>query len=252
MFRLLFCLFTHFCPHNKLVYKGGPIIQNVKIVTIWFGDLHNVKYKREIEQFYTTIVKSDWFTTLNEYNISGGSWERSYDYSYTGPKMINSTIISDAILNIAQRYNSTRNYYFAIHLSSDISVTIDLGLSCVNFYAYHSYINRIAYGVIPECINDGLNLNSFDSMTHSSSHELAETVTNPDLHTGWESDSNKEIADLCNTQTLTINGYILNSLYSNKSKRCISDLSLYAIVYLAFYLLIFILITLRVAYVCKC
>jgi hypothetical protein len=248
MFRLLICLFTHFCQRDELVYKGGPIIQDVKIVTIWFGDLHNVKYKREIEQFYTTVVKSDWFTTLTEYNISGGSWERSYDYNYTGPKIINSTIIADAILNIARRYKSTLNYYFVIHLSSEISVMTDLGMSCDKFYAYHSYINRIAYGVIPECINDGLNLNSFDSITHSSSHELAETVINPDLHTGWESESSEEIADLCNTKILTVNGYKLNSLYSNKSKRCISDMSLYAIVYLAFYSLAIFLLMLHVAH----
>ena len=47
---------------------------------------------------------------------------------------------------------------------------------------------------------------------------------------------------------ITVNGYTLNSLYSNKSKRCISDMSLYAMVYLAFYSLV-ILHVARVAYV---
>jgi hypothetical protein len=137
-------------------------------------------------------------------------------------------------------------------VSSEISVMTDFGLSCVDFYAYHSYINKIYYGVIPECINDRLNLNSFDTMTHSSSHELAETITNPDLETGWKSESNKEIGDLCNTEILTVNNYKLNSLYSNKAKRCISDMSIYAIVYMTFYLLVIVFLILYVAYICKC
>lgn len=248
MFRLFICLFTHLCkPKTTLNYFGGPIIQDVKIITVWWG--RHVKYTNELEHFYKNIVKTNWFTTLNEYNITGGNWERSISYNNSNATVINNELIARILLELAG--NSTLNYYFAVHLSSEISVITTSGQSCVDFYAYHSEINRIYYGVIPECVNRDLNLNTFDTLTHSSSHELAEAVTNPKLH-GWITDTNEEIADLCNTEIFTSSGYVLNSLYSNKSKRCISDMSIYAIVYLTFYVIVMIFFILHIAHLNRC
>jgi hypothetical protein len=244
MFRLFICLFAaNFCKHRDLIYYGGKLIQNVKIITIWWGP--NVKYKNDLETFYSTIVKSHWFRSLNEYNISSGSWERSINYKGTNNTIINDTVIRNELVKLIKEFSilPDQNYYFAIHLSSEISV-ITPRISCVDFYAYHSSIDdNIFYGVMPDCINKGRNLNSFDSITHASSHELSEAITDPVPYTGWVTEEEKsEIADLCNTYILNWNGYKLNSLYSNRLKRCISNPEIYTFIYIAFYLFITVFI----------
>lgn len=242
MFRLFICLFAaNFCKHRDLIYYGGKTLQNVKIITVWWGP--SVRYKKELETFYSTIVKSHWFRSLNEYNIVSGSWERSLNYNGTNETIINDTIIRDQLVKLIKQYSisSDQNYYFAIHLSTGVSIVLP-SLSCVDFYAYHSNIDNIFYGVMPECINKGRKLNSFDSITHASSHELSEAITDPIPYTGWITQEKSEIADICNTYILTWNGYKLNSLYSNRLKRCISDPEIYSFIYIAFYLFITVFI----------
>ena len=35
----------------KLIYYGGPVIANVKVITIWWGGVSNVKYTSKLEKF---------------------------------------------------------------------------------------------------------------------------------------------------------------------------------------------------------
>jgi hypothetical protein len=246
MFRFLICLFTNFCTNRQLIYLGGPIISDVKVITVWWGN--NVKYRNELEKFYARIVKSNWFTTLNEYNILSGVWERSINYTAADKIVIDEQIIVNTMFNLFSDY-AGKNYYFAVHLSSNISVITRSGVSCIDFYAYHTFVKGIYYGIIPECINDSVNLNLFDSITHASSHELAETVTDPEPRTGWifdTSDTSDEVADICSALILTVDNYKLNSLYSNRYQRCMSDPSVYMLVLAILYVSISMLILIGV------
>jgi MYXO-CTERM domain-containing protein len=130
-----------------------------------------------------------------------------------------------------------------------------VGNSCAAFCAYHSTgtygaaKTPLLYGVLMDEITAacktgcGTNPTGLDNMTDTASHELAETVTDPDigllptnatmaeLPMGWYDSTNSncgEIGDICddggNGDTITVNGrtWYVQELWSNKQNKCTS------------------------------
>jgi len=233
-----------FNKNTKLAYQNGKLITDVSIVTVWWGP--NVKYTSEIEQFYSTITssRSSWFSLLFEYSISNytinyGSYVGSFNYTNGASGLISPILISDTISNLVQNGSVPKGNYYSIHFSGDTTIQDPSGTSCVDYYAYHSLNQDIIYGVVPECKNKYLNL--FDSITKAASHELAESITDPFIN-GWLIPPDTEIADLCNHKLFSSNGYVLNSLYSNRLNRCIADPSISVYVLTAVYSFLFTIV----------
>ncbi len=119
-----------------------------------------------------------------------------------------------------------------------ISITDGRSTSCHVFCAYHDtflYNNtqNVMYAIIPDqggnCAGGCGSGDKWDATGISMSHELAESVTDPAVglafNTGppmaWYDNANGEIGDVCETSA-TINGYTVQTLWSNRDNQCIS------------------------------
>jgi hypothetical protein len=124
--------------------------------------------------------------------------------------------------------NPSANALYVVFVEDNIVVDFGDGTSSLNsFLAYHSSFAgedangnsaQVRYAVIPYAGSYGfLNgggkanakvawLSSFDSMTETASHELAEAVTDPDFTT-WFDPVGNEIGDIVNQSMVYLNGY---------------------------------------------
>jgi hypothetical protein len=64
-------------------------------------------------------------------------------------------------------------------------------------------------------------MQAFEALTVTSSHELAEAITDPVPGAGWYDDVNGEIGDICAWQTETIAGYSVQKEWSNAQGQCV-------------------------------
>src|SRR4051812_9540197 len=58
----------------KLQYGGGPLIEKVKVVLLFYGTNNNNQYKNyqtKLADFYAAITNSTYFDMLQEYNTNG-------------------------------------------------------------------------------------------------------------------------------------------------------------------------------------
>jgi MYXO-CTERM domain-containing protein len=132
------------------------------------------------------------------------------------------------------------NTLYMIDFPPGISITLEGIHSCSNFGAYHFTVTSqgksVPYGVHPSC---GY---SFDTSTWIHSHELAEAMTDMEVglveynfmnpsarplawvtlaNTAWQS---LESGDLCNGQTATVSGYVVQKIWSNFAQACVAQI----------------------------
>jgi hypothetical protein len=213
----------------NLVYMGGPILSNAKVHTVFWGP--NVANPDRVNAFYEAITASPLMAWLSEYDTPTAKIGTS--------KLAGSTIDLDApLLNplpedviqaeLGRLIDSglvpefDENTFFAVHLPQDIQTQTQGVLSCVNFLGYHSLFKHggrsIYYTIIPDCgFGEGF-------ITKVSTHELTEVVTNPnwDADPAWVDRSFGEIADICTSLFDVVNGIVVQKLWSNQAKGCIT------------------------------
>jgi hypothetical protein len=101
---------------------------------------------------------------------------------------------------------------------------MDGGASCVNFCGYHNDIDgQVFYAVMPypACAGCTSGLSVIDALTATTSHELAEAITDPIPGQGWYDDQNGEIGDICAWQTKKLGDYTVQLEWSNNAGRCL-------------------------------
>jgi hypothetical protein len=238
---------------SKLVYYGGPVVSNVKVVTVWWGGASNVQYTTQLEKFYGAVTNSSWFNVLNEYTtstqtIGTGSWVSSFSDNFAPTGVLTDAQIQSRLVNLISNGSlpaSDSNTYYSIHFAPGISISSNGG-SCVagGFCAYHGTINNagkyIYYGVVPDqsggCSTGcGSNSVPFNNLCSVASHELAEMVTDPGVGLAttyspplaWYDATNGEIGDICNAQQGTTVGsdgitYVIQKIFSNKANACVA------------------------------
>lgn len=243
-------------PNNKIIintpiqlkYYGGPVISNVKVVTIWWGGASRVAYSSKLPQFYSGVTNSSWFKVLFQYNTSTqtigiGSWVTSFDDRFAPKGALTDAQVQDRLVTLIKNGSvpsGSNDYYYAIHFAPGIAIDE----SCVKFCAYHNTINlngsSIYYGVMPDlgtggCIDGcGSNPSRFNNLCSVASHELAEAVTDPAVGLAttyapplsWYDSKYGENADMCNGQqgkTLGSNGkyYTVQATFSKKANKCV-------------------------------
>ena len=95
--------------------------------------------------------------------------------------------------------------------------------SCTAMCGYHGAFGAsIYYAVIPYANCNGCEFpgGMLDTFTEVSSHELCEAVTDPALHTWWDSGTGNEIGDICNRDTVRLGGYLVQTEWSNRLGVC--------------------------------
>ena len=225
-------------PAAQLTYRGGPLIANVQVFTIYWGsgwqqapasDLIS-----QINQFFTDILTSPLLDELSEYSVAGttiGQGSFAGTKTVTTPDPGNSVDDSDIqkfVQNQIQTDSSILapgpNSLYFVYVQPGTTVTQGGSASCQAFCGYHDAINsNIYYAVMPYpgCSGCTGGLDVFASLTSTSSHELCEAITDPIPGQGWYDDSNGEIGDICAWKTKTLNGYTVQLEWSNKANKCI-------------------------------
>jgi hypothetical protein len=244
-------------PH--LTYWGGALITNVRVVVVVWGpgsyttQVTGTKTPN-VPSFVATLTKSSYVDWLSEYNAGTQHIGRgTYVGRYTirpAPKNNGSTVDDArniepellAQIRAARLPAPDRNTLYVLFTRSGQRVTMRGSDSVTGFCAYHSALRfsghpNVRYAVIPATASGAQcgTSRGFGNITSAASHEIAESITDPDVGLatrlgkplGWYDARNGEIADICEdgpTASLTGSGgtrYVVQRLWSNRRRRCV-------------------------------
>ncbi|KAI9333469.1 hypothetical protein BDR26DRAFT_1010188 [Obelidium mucronatum] len=232
-----------------LTYYGGPVIANVEVHPIWYG---NANYQSNLNAFYAGVTKSSWMDVMNQYGVYRGSAVPGFGVAATKTSLDDVKDIQAMLINMvkAGTIAPTANTYYPIHFAPGISITQGGSGSCQVFCAYHgtidiSSLNKgtkyLYYGVMPDqggsCAGGcGSNSQTVNNLFSVSSHELCEAVTDAGVGLAtanaaplaWYDSVNGENGDICNAQQGTTVGgdgvtYVVQKHWSNADNACIAN-----------------------------
>jgi hypothetical protein len=225
-------------PNAHLVYGGGPLLTNVEVYTIFWGNNWAktpayITLANNINSFFGTILSSSLIDQLSEYNVPAYTIGHG---KLTGTKTITASApkhsISDSKIQRALKgwiKNSTvpghnSNTLYFIYTDINVKVTMGGSSSCSQFCGYHSDIKgSIFYAVMPfpSCAGCLGGMSAFNALTGTSSHELCEAITDPIPGNGWYDSTNGEIGDICAWHFKTVSGFNVQLEWSNAHNNCI-------------------------------
>ena len=243
---------------STLSYNGGPVLQNVKVFTIYWGK--SVQFSgtgaQGLDSFYAAVIQSPYYDWLSEYNttnptqkIGRGSFIGSYAYTKGQSGSITDDDIQTALKMLIGDKSipaPDANTLYAIHFAPGIDITMSDGsASCQVFCAYHNSFSNgnanVYYSVVPDqggnCAGGcGGDPSLFNNVTSVASHELVEATTDADVgnnNIAWYNDSQGEIGDICNGQqcsstvgktdpTWCPTKYVVQLEWSNSQNACIA------------------------------
>jgi hypothetical protein len=257
---------------SHLNYYGGRVVSNVKVVQVLYGSgtyLSNITSTAtpSLSTFYQQMLNSPYVDWLTEYdtNITAQNGQPGTNQiigrgNFLAQTQIapassrNGTTITDSQIQTeinAQIAAGTlpppdTNTAYMINFPRGKRITQGGSSSCVSggFCAYHGTFTRgsqdVYYGVLPDMSpGSGCDLGCgsstwFNNQTSVASHELVETITDPEVGLAttlapplaWYDQSNGEIGDICNGQQGTIVGtdgvtYTVQKEFSNLANDCI-------------------------------
>jgi hypothetical protein len=220
-----------------VTFHGGPVLPNVDVQGLYYGSdwWNNSYYYNQtgyLDGFLNNVVHSTYMDMLNNagYGVSRGSFEHGWvngvglDKSqYLGDGQIRNAIVGN--INAGHLKAPLGNQLYVVFVEDNVVVGNSQSNSSNAFLGYHNSflswtvygVNRIRYAVIPYAGGKNLQwsfLSTLGSMTLTTSHELAEAVTDPDPTSGWNDDAyqNGEVGDLANAQTVFLNGYAVQRI----------------------------------------
>ena len=234
-------------------YYGGPVVSNVQIVSVLWGPNVDPTTVSGVPEFLTDLANSTYVDQLSIYDtflrgVNGheGTKQHIGRVTFFGqvqipPKHMSLNITDEDIIK-ELKYQigtgvlppQTPNMWYVIYFPENVSIFLPgYGYSCSDWYAYHwssvrekrASKTNIYYAVEPEC--DG----GFDTITWTSSHEFAETLTDP-VSTGgtptypdaWVTSYYAEIGDLCmgyyGMLTAGTNSYLVQQVYLDSIPGC--------------------------------
>jgi len=228
----------------QAVYLGGPVIERAEILAIAWTS--NVTYTETLPQFYSTLTHSTYLRWLREYStdtqrIHGGNFlGLLIDDQAPTTQVISDQDIQTELIRFLRAHQCVRtntNSIFSIHFPAGTTVTRGTKRSCTHFCGYHSSFIEdgapVRYTVIPDlsgCAGRCGGLSALDDTFAVSSHEVVETITDPDIAlaqglqspVAWYDPANGEIADACSFQTDTLGGFVVQEAWSNRANACVS------------------------------
>ncbi|KAJ3280595.1 hypothetical protein HDU79_011526 [Rhizoclosmatium sp. JEL0117] len=232
-----------------LTYYGGPVIPNVEVHPIFYG---NANYQSQTNAFYAAVTQSSWFDVFAQYNVGRGSAVPGFSVSATKTSLDDVNDLQPFLINLvkAGTIKPTANTYYPIHFAPGITITQGGSASCSVFCAYHGTIDisslnvgtkYLFYGVMPDqggsCAGGcGSNPSQVNNMFSVASHELAEAVTDAAVGLAtvigsplaWYDQTNGENGDICNAQQGTTVGgdgvtYVVQKTWSNADNACLAN-----------------------------
>jgi hypothetical protein len=200
-------------PHSNpldqinVTYRGGPLLQHVKVSTLFWGSAFKGSPDPDYLSGFFTALFADgrYMANLAQYSAGGytiGNGE--FDTSTTDDQDLPSQVTDDQIqaeigAQIAAGHlpqPDADTLYVVVVPGTEPVLDPSGAVSTRHFSAYHYYSGSggFAYAVVID--------QTQAQLTKSSSHELAEAVTDPEVDRqstlGWYDNRNGEIGDIPN------------------------------------------------------
>jgi|tagenome__1003787_1003787.scaffolds.fasta_scaffold20984539_1 hypothetical protein len=220
-------------PH--LTYRGGSLLTSVEVFTVfwgpdWTGEPLETTMTR-LNDFFDFVLTSDLMDQLAEYSVEGkqiGHGRRTAAVTVSGkpPRVVSDRAIQHMLesqISAGAIPAATPNTLFFVYLPPGVTVVQGGSRSCQAFCGYHSDINGVMFYAAmpyPGCRGCTGDLDPFDALTSTSSHELCEAITDPVPGQGWYDDANGEIGDICAWKTRVLGQYTVQLEWSNRDNNC--------------------------------
>ncbi|KAJ3318025.1 hypothetical protein HDV06_000875 [Boothiomyces sp. JEL0866] len=225
----------------NFTYFGGPLVANAELTPIFVGE---VKFQKELQQFYKTILPSSYLDAVAEYStpefqIGRGKAKKALHVNFTMDSREITVLMQEMLSSLAssRRIKPNDNSIYAIHFATT-NITADRNPMCDSVCSLHNTakINGsfVPYMIIPDfsgaCAQGcGNHPNIFDNICSLASHELVESITDKGygqatsfaFPVGWYDLKNGEIADVCQGNDTTVEGYTVQRIYSVKQSQCV-------------------------------
>jgi hypothetical protein len=224
-------------PAPQLTYRGGPLLTNVEVFTIFWGadwqQPTNTPLFSEINSFFDDVLAGALMDQLGEYSVPGKSIGRgvligtnTFADSSPGKSVTDAAIqkFLQAQIDAGTFPGVTENTLYFVYLPPGSQVKQGSASSCKDFCGYHdATANGIFYAVMPYpgCTGCLGGLDTFPALTSTSSHELCEAITDPIPGQGWYDDNHGEIGDICAWQTKQLGNFTIQLEWSNSANACI-------------------------------
>jgi hypothetical protein len=251
---------------KALTYYGGPVVKNIKVIQVLYGSGTYQSFVQgtgasTMAAFYGGVVGSPYFTWLNgDYGSGSGKTTQTIGYgafagqvSITPAASRNGSTITDAQvqaeltaqINAGHLAAPNANTYYAVFFPKGKKISQGGSSSCVSggFCAYHGTVVGSSatwtYGVHPDnsagsgCDSGCGSSTAFNNMSSVASHEMIETVTDPDVGIAttyasplaWYNKTYGEIGDICNAKQGSVVGtdgvtYTVQTEWSNSKSAC--------------------------------
>jgi hypothetical protein len=251
-------LITAAAATKKLTYYGGPVIQNVHVVPVYWNS--KVQFQANLNAFYAAVSTGPYMNFLSQYKtakpaqvVAGGNAVPGLVDTQTATALTDVQIQAYlvAAFNSGKLPKPTANNLYPVHFPAGVSITQGTSKSCVQFCAYHGtgvYNGQnFYYGVLPDLGQAGCSAGCgassvVNNTTSVASHEFAEAVTDPAVGLAtvyaaplaWYNATYGEIGDICNGQQATATladgkVYTVQKEWSNATSTCVVPTSLVAL-----------------------
>ena len=261
-------------PNAHLQYFGGPVVSNVEVVVVFWGSSVDSATTSGIGGFYQVLVTSSFMDLFSEFNTTGfqsgtnqtigrGTLKGTYVVtpSNTASSLSDTQVQTELVAQVTAGHLPTPttdaggnlNTAYMIYFPPGITISdASTGTSCVDYCAYHSATDNLHlfmgenlyYSIYPDfgpasgCHTGcGTAATTFENLTSTSTHELAETITDGqvslapsfaaplawyDTHKDAQNNDYGEIADICNqSQGIGPSGYVVQLVWSNLQNECV-------------------------------
>jgi hypothetical protein len=226
-------------PHSPMptvLDQRGRILNNPKVITLTYS---SDSFSSSLQQFvFHYIGSATWNSQVSEYGIGPGTAPTAYVFGNSAPAKIDDTGVQSWLSSLLNSGThpigiADPEIIYMIFYPSGTTVTDGSLNSCQDFAGYHNeYVDagtgvKISYAVVPRCSGDTL-----ADATVTASHELVETVTDPDNdvlgyygvgsdYTIWTTLSlGSEVGDMCQLYASSVVtpgalGYSIQRTWSN-------------------------------------
>ncbi|HEY7376497.1 MAG TPA: ricin-type beta-trefoil lectin domain protein [Polyangia bacterium] len=229
---------------HSLSSHSGRVIASVKVIAVFWGASVNPTFLSEMPAFYTRLTGSpvymDW---LEEYSINSIPIGRGS----LGAAITISPFNTNAALSEPDVQNELRNQInagslpapdvnsvYMLHFPPGITITHNGTVTCATgLCGWHHVFNfngqSLVYAVLPDngpgsgCDTRCGAADQLGNMTTDASHELIESVTDPDLNAWYDDSGGAEISDICQNYQTVIPGTedVVPLQWSNRHGACV-------------------------------
>jgi hypothetical protein len=222
----------------------------------------NQTTQQNLDTFAQNIAQSSYMSMLGEYGVGQGNWVRNDIVTNSASPAYGATVTDAQIqgmlaheighLGSRNLTESTGQQVYVVYLppgvhsqhdEADLQTlahhdSFNMWYKHYSFYRQWWSYDTVPYIVVPDPGTDPIwqthtsdyngagdiagGWTNFQKLTEVTTHELAETVTDPVLGTGWcgndaygNADASQEIGDLSNLHWTTLNGYYVQKEWSN-------------------------------------